>query len=69
MPTQSSAHTSSKHFKTKETSELQSNNPNDPDSRFDGTSSVAKVYKNATPGQALKTIKKIVKESIGKMSG
>ena len=60
------AHTSSKHFKTPETVELQSTNPNDPDSRFDATDSAVKVYKNATPGQSstLKTIKKIVKECL-----
>lgn len=59
------AHTKSKHFKTGETSELQSTDPNDPDSRFDATKSAVNVYKNATPGQsALKTIKKVVKEAL-----
>jgi hypothetical protein len=69
MPIQNPAHSSSKHFKTKETAELQSNNPNDPDSRFDGTDSVARVYRNSTPGQALKTIKKVVKAKINKPGG
>ena len=60
------AHTKSKHFKTSETSELQSINPNDPDSRFDATNSAVNVYKNATPGQSstIKTIKRIVKECL-----
>jgi hypothetical protein len=60
------AHTKSKHFKTGETVELQSINPNDPDSRFDATDSAVRVYKNATPGQSstLKTIKKVVKEAL-----
>jgi hypothetical protein len=48
-----------KHFKNNETSELQSHNPNDPDSRFDGTTSGKNVYIKATPGQ---TIKRVVKE-------
>jgi hypothetical protein len=58
-------HESSKHFKTKETVEPQSTDPNDPDSRFDGTDSALGVYKNATPGQsATKTIKRVVRETI-----
>lgn len=44
-------HSKSTHFKTGETSELQSRNSADPDSRFDGTDSVAKIYKKSTPGQ------------------
>jgi len=53
-----------KHFKNSETSELQSKNPNDPDSRFDGTTSGANVYKSETPGQSKSTkiVKKLVKE-------
>jgi hypothetical protein len=53
-----------KHFKNSETSELQSKNPNDPDSRFDGTTSGANVYKSETPGQnkSTKIVKKLVKE-------
>lgn len=40
-----------------------SKNKNDPSSRFDGTTSLTNVYKEATPGQSkLKTIKKVVKE-------
>ena len=47
-----------KHFKNAETSELQSNNPNDSDSRFDGTTSAKNVYTRETPGQVIrKTIK------------
>lgn len=55
-----------------ETSEKQSKNPNDPSSRFDGTTSGAKVYANATPGQknrdklkskTIKTIKEVVTEA------
>ena len=51
-------------FKNSETSELQSNNPNNPDSRFYGTTSGTNVYKNATPGQSKvrNIIKKVVKE-------
>lgn len=46
-----------------ETSEKQSKNKNDPSSRFDGTTSVAKIYASDTPGQGKKNIiKKVVKE-------
>jgi len=48
-----------KHFKNAETSEKQSHNPNDPDSRFDGTTSGKDVYTKATPGQV---IKRVIKE-------
>jgi len=48
-----------KHFKNAETSELQSNNPNDPDSRFDGTTTGAETYAKETPGQR---IKRVIKE-------
>lgn len=44
-------HEGSKHFKTGETVEPQSKNSDDPDSRFDGTSSGVRVYKKDTPGQ------------------
>jgi Family of unknown function (DUF5824) len=44
-------HDTSKHVKTGETVELQSKNSDDPDSRFDGTNSVVKIYKKDTPGQ------------------
>jgi hypothetical protein len=40
-----------KHFKTAETVEKQSHNPNDSDSRFDGTKSAKNVYQKSTPGQ------------------
>ena len=61
-------HDKSKHFKTGETAELQSTDPNDSDSRFDATDSAVKIYKNATPGQSkiTKTIKKVVKEAVDK---
>jgi hypothetical protein len=54
-----------KHFKTTETVEKQSNNPNDSDSRFDGTKSMKNVYQKATPGQpvtesTLQIIKRVV---------
>lgn len=64
----------SKHFKNNETSELQSHDINDPDSRFDGTYSGAEEFAKATPGQklahgpngqprkTLNTIKRVVKE-------
>jgi len=48
-----------KHFKNAETSELQSHNPNDPDSRFDGTTAGADTYRKLTPGQV---IKRVIKE-------
>lgn len=41
-----------------------SNNKNNPNSRFDATSSLANVYADDTPGQSpLKTIKKVVSEA------
>jgi len=48
-----------RHFKTAETSEKQSHNPNDPDSRFDGTNAGRETYTKETPGQI---VKKVVKE-------
>ena len=39
------------HFTNNETVEKQSHNPNDSDSRFDGTKSAKNVYQKATPGQ------------------
>jgi len=61
-------HETSKHFKTSETAELQSVDPNDPDSRFDGTKSATNVYKKSTPGQSVKestyqTIRKTISEA------
>ena len=61
-------HEKSKHFKTSETAELQSVDPNDPDSRFDGTTSATNVYKRSTPGQSMKestynTIRKTISEA------
>ena len=44
-------HDSSKHIKTKETVEPQSTSSDDPDSRFDATNSVVRIYKRDTPGQ------------------
>lgn len=44
-------HDKSKHVKTAETSELQSKNSDDPDSRLDGTKSGTHIYKRDTPGQ------------------
>lgn len=44
-------HDKAKHIKTKETVEPQSTSSNDPDSRFDGTTSATKIYKKDTPGQ------------------
>jgi hypothetical protein len=52
-------HETSKHFKTPETSELQSVDKNDPDSRLMGTSSATEIYRKETPGQ---TIKRVVRE-------
>jgi hypothetical protein len=43
-----------KGFVNSETSEKQSSNPNDSESRFDGTTSAKNVYTRETPGQKLK---------------
>lgn len=64
-----SAHSTSRHFKTGETAEPQSTNPNDADSRFDSTDSAVRIYTKATPGQVvskkrINTIKKTVRESL-----
>ena len=48
-----------KHFKNAETSEKQSHNPNDPDSRFDGTTAARNTYTKETPGQV---VKRVIKE-------
>ena len=48
-----------------ETAEKQSKNPNDPSSRFDGTTSAVNVYKKATPyAKIRKTTNSIIKETI-----
>lgn len=60
------------YFKTGETAETQSTNPNDPSSRFDATTSAVNVYAGTTPGQqkrdkpskAKRVIKKVVAESL-----
>lgn len=57
------------HFRTKETVELQSTNPDDPDSRFDGTRRARKTYTDWTPGQKMEEtrsqlIKRVIKETI-----
>ena len=44
-----------------ETSEKQSKNPNDPSSRFDGTTSGTNVFKKRTPGQRARQLKHIVR--------
>jgi hypothetical protein len=44
-------HETSDHFKTGETVEPQSKDPNDSDSRFDSTDSLVRIYKKSTPGQ------------------
>jgi len=55
-----------KHSQAKEEytgSEPVSHNSDDASSRFSGTTSLANIYKNATPGQSvLGTIKKVIKE-------
>lgn len=59
-------HDKSRHVKTPETAELQSMDKNDPDSRFDSTDSLVRVYKSITPGQGgkLETVKKVVREAL-----
>jgi hypothetical protein len=51
------------YFKTSETTEPQSTNPNDSNSRFDGTKSLLNNYEKNTPGQSKKT-KQIVKQVV-----
>jgi hypothetical protein len=53
-------------FKTGETAERQSNNPNVSSSRFDGTNSLVGVYKKSTPGQI---VKRVVKEAAADAKG
>ena len=48
-------------FKTSETAEKQTTDPNKPHSRFDGTKQAAETYRKQTPGQ---TIKRVVKEAL-----
>ena len=40
-------------FKTPETSEVQSTDPKDPESRFSGTRQLVKTYLAQTPGQKI----------------
>ena len=52
-------------FKTGETSEHQSSNPNDPEARFDGTTQGAKSYASKTPGQSKRdVVKKVIKDKV-----
>ena len=44
-------HETSIHYKTGETAESQSKDSKDPDSRFDSTDSLVRIYKKSTPGQ------------------
>ena len=46
-----------------------SKNSDDASSRFVGTTSLTDVYKNQTPGQSLKTIKRVVRESLMECGG
>ena len=68
-------HDTAKHYNNDETSELQSNDPNDPDSRFDGTTSGKEVYSNATPGQknykkksVNETIRDVIKDKLDEIN-
>lgn len=45
-----------------ENTEAHSKNSNDSSNRFAGTTSLVNNYKNATPGQTIQTIKRVVKE-------
>lgn len=47
-----------------ETVEAQSDNSNDPSSRFDGTNSLVNIYKKATPGQMRESTLSIIKRVI-----
>ena len=60
-PTDAAFRAAQESFRTGETAERQSSNPNDSSSRFDGTTSLANTYKKATPGQ---TIKRVVREQL-----
>jgi hypothetical protein len=59
-PTASALKAAQESFKTGETAERQSRNPNVSSSRFDGTDSLVGVYKKSTPGQI---VKRVVKEA------
>jgi hypothetical protein len=60
-----------KYYKNDETSEPQSTNPSDPDSRFDGTTQGMKTYRNATPGEKkgklYEVVKSVVREALDKL--
>lgn len=60
-----------KHYKNDETSEPQSTNPSDPDSRFDGTTQGMKTYRAATPGEKkgklCEVVKSVVREALDKL--
>jgi predicted RNA binding protein YcfA (HicA-like mRNA interferase family) len=61
------AHKNSKHVKTPEDSEKQSKNSSDADSRFLGTKSLSKVYKDETPGQTNESTVSVVKRVISEV--
>lgn len=65
-PTAAALKSAQESFKTSETSERQSNNSNISSSRFDGTNSLANVYKKSTPGQI---VKRVVKEAAADAKG
>ena len=48
-------HAKPRYFKTGETVEPQSTDPDDPSSRLDATDSAVKIYKAETPGQTKET--------------
>lgn len=59
-PTAAALKAAQESFKTGETAERQSRNPNVSSSRFDATDSLVSVYKKSTPGQI---VKRVVKEA------
>jgi hypothetical protein len=59
-----------KHYKNAETSEPQSSNASDPDSRFDGTTQGRETYQKFTPGQGGKlheVVKAVVREALDRL--
>jgi hypothetical protein len=61
-PTAAALKAAQESFKTGETAERQSSDPNKASSRFDGTNSLANTYKRSTPGQI---VKRVVREALG----
>ena len=59
-PTAAALKAAQESFRTGETAERQSNDPNSPSARFDATDSLVRTYRKSTPGQI---VKRVVKEA------